>query len=115
MEDIYSYSDAMILERIGKKLKAERLRQNITQQSLASAADISLSSVKKIENGDICSFDSFLRILRTLGSLDSLDSLIQDRQPSPLEYIALKNGVVKHERKKATGSVRIKVKEESEW
>ena len=36
-------ADATILNRIGNKLKATRLKQNITQQSLADAAGVSLS------------------------------------------------------------------------
>ena len=52
MEDIYTLSDTLIQKRIGEKLKAARLQQNITQQSLAQAADISVSSLKKIEGSE---------------------------------------------------------------
>ena len=45
MDDIYMLSDTIIFNRIGSNLKAARLKQNITQQSLADAADISLSSL----------------------------------------------------------------------
>ena len=34
--------------------------------------DVSLSSIKKIEKGEIRSFDSLLRMLRTLGKLANL-------------------------------------------
>ena len=57
MEDIYILSDTMIQQRIGENLKAVRLKQNITQQSLAEAAEVSLSTIKKIETGEIKSFD----------------------------------------------------------
>ena len=46
MEDIYILSDTMIQRRIGEKLKADRLKQNITQQSLAKAAEVSPLSRK---------------------------------------------------------------------
>jgi len=49
MDDIYMLADTIIFNRIAGNLKAARLKQNITQQSLADAADISLSSLKKIE------------------------------------------------------------------
>ena len=65
MTNIYMLSDAIILSKIGDRLKSIRLKQNITQQSLVEAACVSLSSVKKIEKGEIGSFDSFLRIART--------------------------------------------------
>lgn len=63
MEDIYMLSDLQLGKRIGGELKAIRLKRNITQQSLAEASSISLSSLKKIENGEIGTFDSLLRVL----------------------------------------------------
>ena len=69
MDDIYMLTDMAILVRIGENLKSARLKQNITQQSLSEAANVSLSTVKKIEKGEIRSFDSLLRMLRTLGKL----------------------------------------------
>ena len=53
-------SDLKLGRRVGIKLKAIRLKRNISQQSLAEASFISLSSLKKIENGDIGTFASFL-------------------------------------------------------
>ena len=52
MDDIYTLSDTQLGKRIGEKLKAIRLKRNITQQSLAEAASISLSSVKGREWGN---------------------------------------------------------------
>ncbi|MBP5663447.1 MAG: helix-turn-helix transcriptional regulator, partial [Bacteroidales bacterium] len=46
MDDIYMLSDGIIMNRIGTRLKAIRLKQNITQQNLAKEAGISISSVK---------------------------------------------------------------------
>ena len=42
-------TDAAIFGKIGEHLRQARLKQNITQQSLAEAAVVSLSSIKKIE------------------------------------------------------------------
>ena len=66
MENIYMLTDVAILGKIGEKLRSVRLKQNITQQSISEAANVSLSTVKKIEKGEIRSFDSLLRLLRTL-------------------------------------------------
>ena len=38
MEDIYTLSDVQIQKKIGDKIKAARLKQNITQDSLAESA-----------------------------------------------------------------------------
>ena len=103
MDDIYMLADTTILNRIGNKLKATRLKQNITQQSLADSAGVSLSSLKKIEKGEIGSFDSLLRVLRTLGKLDVLQPLVDEEQLSPSEYYELVQSIkTKHQRKRAS-------------
>lgn len=114
MDDIYSLSDTQVQKRIGEKLKSVRLRQNITQKSLAEEADISLSSVKKIENGEIGSFESLLRVMRVLGELDTIQNLINEEQLSPSEYYELVNAGKKGSRKRAAGKLNPQ-KEESEW
>lgn len=117
MDDIYMLADAIILDRMGNHLKAVRLRQNITQQSLADTAGVSLSSLKKIEKGEIKSFDSFLRILRTLGKLDVLQPLVDEEQLSPSEYYELvQSNANRHQRQRAIGQFINNVnREELEW
>ena len=121
MDDLYMLADSIILDRIGSHLKAVRLRQNITQQSLADAAGadaagVSLSSLKKIEKGEIGSFDSFLRVLRTLGKLDVLQPLVDEEQLSPSEYYHLvQSDTARHQRQRAVGRLDDINKEESEW
>ena len=82
-------ADGVLQRKIGERLKAVRLKQNITQQALAEESGVSLSSVKKIEKGEIGSFDSLLRVLRTLGKLDVLLPLVEEEQLSPSEYFEL--------------------------
>ena len=115
MNDIYTLSDTMILEKIGDRLRQVRLKQNITQQSLADASGVSLSSVKKIEKGEIGSFDSFLRLLRTLGLLDTLQPLVEEEQLSPNEYYELVHAAKTKTRKRAAGKLHQNSKEESAW
>ncbi len=115
MNDIYVLADTMIQQRIGNKLKATRLKQNITQQSLAESAEVSLSTVKKIENGEISSFGSLLRLLRILGKLDALQSLVEEEPLSPNEYYNQVHAAQKKARKRAVGRIPHKSKEESEW
>lgn len=116
MDDIYMLADAAIVDRIGNHLKSVRLRQNITQQSLAEAAGVSLSSLKKIERGEIGSFDSLLRVLRTLGKLDVLQPLVDEEQLSPSEYYELvHSNTTKSQRRRAVGRFNNINKEETEW
>ena len=114
MDDIYTLSDTQLSKRIGEKLKAIRLKRNITQQSLAESSSISLSSVKKVENGEIGSFDTLLRILRTLGMLESISQLFEEEHLSPSEYYEMVNKAKKQTRKRAFGKLKVN-KEESEW
>lgn len=110
-------ADGTIMSRIGNHLKSARLRQNITQRSLAESSGVSLSSLKKIEKGEIGSFDSLLRVLRTLGKLDVLQPLIDEEQLSPSEYYEIvQSNAAKHQRKRAAGQVNNnKNKEKAEW
>ena len=108
-------SDGMIQSKIGERLKAVRLKQNITQQALAEESGVSLSSVKKIEKGEIGSFDSLLRMLRTLGKLDVLLPLVEEEQLSPSEYYELVQKTSAHLRKRAAGKSTKKDKEEQVW
>ena len=115
MENIYMLSDATILAKLGAKIKGTRLKQNITQESLAISANISLSSVKKIESGEIKSFDSLLRVLRVLGKLDIFQSMVDEESLSPSEYYELVNSAKKATRKRAVGKMNANKKEKSEW
>ena len=116
MDDIYMLSDMIICERIGGRMRQVRLKQNITQQSLAEATGVSLSSLKKIEKGEICSCDSLLRVMRTLGKLDVLQPLVEEEQMSPSEYYELMHSVnTKHQRKRAVGKINNTSKEDAEW
>lgn len=105
-------SDEVVRRKIGERLKAVRLKQNITQQILAEEAGVSLSSVKKIEKGEIGSSDTLLRVLRTLGKLDVLLPLVEEEPLSPSEYyeLVLKAGA-RQRKRAATKEGRRKMKE----
>lgn len=93
MEDFYTLSDVQLVKRIGNKLKAVRLKRNITQQCLAEASSISLSSLKKIESDEIGTFDSLLSVLRTLGILES-NKLSTLQSKSDIIYIVALNSLI---------------------
>ncbi|MDE5694456.1 MAG: helix-turn-helix domain-containing protein [Alistipes sp.] len=115
MENVYALPDSVILQRIGSKLKDIRLRRNITQSSLAESSGVSLSTLKKIEGGEIGSFDSLLRLLRTLGKLDVFQQLVDEEPLSPAEYYELVSSAQQKARKRAAGHLDNTKKEKSEW
>lgn len=63
--------DAWLLQErraIGDRIRVRRLRQNMTQESVFLAADISRSAYQKIEAGSAdARISSLLRIARVLG------------------------------------------------
>ncbi|MDE7437340.1 MAG: helix-turn-helix domain-containing protein [Muribaculaceae bacterium] len=117
-DNVYMLADGEICRRIGKKIRQLRLRQNITQMSLAEQSQISVSSVKKIENGEIGSFDSLMRVLRILGELDIFSPLLKEEEMSPNEYLEFVEANKKKQRKRAKSTVNTTTlinQEESEW
>lgn len=115
MDDIYALNDAQIQALIGKRLKSARLRQNITQNSLAESSGISLSSVKKMEKGEIGSFETFIRVLRTLGALGDLNPLTAEEEMSPIEYYEFVNFKNSRQRLRASGVIKKTEEKTSEW
>ena len=107
-ENIYLRSDGDICLLIGKKIRELRLRQNLTQATLAEQAQISVSTIKKLEGGEIGSFDSFIRVLRILGELDIFSPLLREEELSPNEYLAFREAMKKNMRKRAQSPKRQK-------
>lgn len=108
-------SDVEITNKISARLKELRLKQNISRQDLAVSSGVSLSSIVRMEDGDIKSFESFLRILRTLGKIDVFLPLVEDEQISPNEYFKMVEANAKKRRMRASKSNGVNNKEESEW
>ena len=80
MEDIQNLKFSQISRIIGENLRNERLKANITQQDMSDQINVSVSSIKKIEKGEICSFDSLMRVLKRLGKLEVLLPLLKDKK-----------------------------------
>ena len=108
-------ADTVILERMAKHIRETRLKQNITQQSLAQESGVSLSTLKNIEKGEIGSFDSLLRLLRTLGLLEVLLPLIEEERLSPNEYYQMVQSANNKQRKRASCKIKTSNKEAAEW
>lgn len=117
-ENIYLLPDNEIRRRLGQKIRHLRLRQNFTQASIAEQAQVSLTTLKKIEKGDISYFDSLMRVLRILGELDVFSPLIKEDEMSPNEYFEFVEASKKKQRKRASSNKKTNPQpntEESEW
>lgn len=108
-------SDVEITKRISVRLKELRLKQNISRQDLAISSGVSVSSIARMEDGEIKSFDSLLRLLRTLGKIEVFLPLVEEEEISPNEYFKLVQGAKQNLRKRASKRNNNNVQEESEW
>lgn len=108
-------SDTEITRRISEKLKELRLKQNISRQDISAMSGVSVSSIVRMEDGEIKSFESFLRILRTLGRIDVLLPLLEEDEISPNDYFKLVHSAKIKQRKRASKSNINNQQEESEW
>ena len=97
--DYYSLTDSAIEVEIGARLKALRLRRNVTQKALAEATGLSVTAIKGIEAGG-GTLSTLIAVLRELRALDQLQHFIPEITVSPLQ-LARRKGM---ERQRATGS-----------
>jgi transcriptional regulator with XRE-family HTH domain len=106
-----SLSDQRIAEELGNRLKALRLRKNITQKELAEATALSLNVIKSLESGR-GKLTSLIGVLRELGTLDQLDNFIPEPSISPMQLAKLHC----KPRERASGErLKDKSKGASEW
>lgn len=97
--DIYAMTDKALAKELGRRIRALRLRRNLTQQQVAEAAALSLNTIKALEKG--CGkLSSLVAVLRELGALHGLVNFIPEITISPLQ-LARQQG---KQRQRATGS-----------
>lgn len=82
--DFYTLSDRAIEKELGQRIKALRLRKNITQKELSKLTTLSLNVIKSLESGR-GKLSSLIAVLRELGALDHLDSFIPETSISPIQ------------------------------
>ena len=115
LDNIYILTDPELCNRIAAKIKTVRLKQNMSQAELADKSGVSISTIKRMEDGEVKNFESLIRVLRTLGKLDIFVPLVEEEQLSPNEYYELANKANKPKRKRASKGYTKENKEESEW
>lgn len=87
--DYYTASDSRILQELGERLRALRLRKNVTQEELAQRALIAIGTVKALEQGK-GKLSSLVAVLRELDALQQLDQLLPANTISPLQIAEAK-------------------------
>jgi len=113
MQNIYLLTDAAILSKMGERIKAMRLEQNMSQRALATASGVSLGSVSYIENGQNANLMTLISILRALHALEMLDDFMREPEISPIEYAKMMEN--QKQRQRASHQTQQPTKTESEW
>ena len=72
---------------VGENIKALRLQMNLSQDSLAAQAGVSLSALRHLESGQGANLTTFIRIVRALGKQDWLMSLAPRITINPLHMV----------------------------
>ena len=53
LDNIYILTDTELCNRIAAKIKTVRLKQNISQAELADKSGVSISTIKRMEDGEV--------------------------------------------------------------
>jgi transcriptional regulator with XRE-family HTH domain len=72
---------------LGKRLRALRLRKNLGQIDLASAAGVAVKSLYNLETGAGSTVETLLRVLKALGITDPIEALAPAPGVSPLAIL----------------------------
>lgn len=85
------HTDEQILQELGTRLKTERIRQKMTQETFAKNCGVAKSTVERFEKGESVQLANLLKMLRTLHQLSGIELLLPLTEPSPMEYLYAKN------------------------
>lgn len=82
--DISLLSATELASELGGRVRRERLRQNLTQGTLADKAGVSRVTVTRMEAGGAATLTSFLAVVTALGRSGDLQQVLD---PAPAETI----------------------------
>jgi transcriptional regulator with XRE-family HTH domain len=77
-------SDMALAQQMGHFVKHHRLQQNKTQDSVATAAGISRSTLSQLERSGSVTVPTLIQVLRVLDQLHIMDAFHIEKQISPI-------------------------------
>lgn len=83
--DVTLMSAAELGTELGARVRAERLRQDWTQQTLADRAGISRATVLRMEAGSPVQLSAFIEVLIALHRSADLDGVLRPAEPETIE------------------------------
>ncbi|MBR2360712.1 MAG: helix-turn-helix domain-containing protein [Bacteroidaceae bacterium] len=92
-------SDPAIIRLLGERLKALRIRKEMTQAELAYQAGATSLTVANLEKGKSVTVANLIRIMRALDMLENLEEAFPAQRISPILLKKLQGRQVKRVRK----------------
>jgi DNA-binding XRE family transcriptional regulator len=80
-------SDTAVLEALGSRLAAVRLKRNLTQTALGREAGVSRATIERLERGAGADLKLVVRVLRALQLLEGFLAGIPADEPSPMALL----------------------------
>ena len=87
MKNLRSQTTPEILAELGKRMRRTRLRENLGQAALATAAGLGERTLRKLEQGGDVQLSTLIDLLRALNRLDALEGFLPDPGISPMELL----------------------------
>ncbi|HQQ12132.1 MAG TPA: helix-turn-helix transcriptional regulator [Bacteroidales bacterium] len=107
-----SMSDKALAEYIGTFARHHRMKQNKTQDELATAAGISRSTLSLLERGETVTVTTLIQVLRVLDQLAVMNTFEIRETISPLALAKLQKG--KRQRARSTAG-KAENKQDTDW
>lgn len=76
-----------LLDLLGARLRGERLRQALTQETVADKAGVSARALRALESGGGAQLTTFLRVMKALGAESALHRLLAEPTISPMAML----------------------------
>jgi transcriptional regulator with XRE-family HTH domain len=75
-------------QKIGAQVRAQRLRLNLEQATVAGRAGISVNAVKHLESGQGATVKTLIKVLKVLGRVEWLSTLAPPITISPIQMLS---------------------------
>ena len=79
--------NGLTMQEISRRFKQYRIACSLTQADLAEKSMVSLSTIKRFENGGDIGFSKLILLLKALGLTDNLNIMIPDQTSRPSYYL----------------------------
>lgn len=91
--DAQNQSPTRIILFLGQRYKATRVALDITQKEVSAKTGISMSTIRRFENGLTFNLTlaHFIALLQAIGFADNLEDIIPEMLPDPNQLFRMQN------------------------